>query len=108
MKAVRVEEAGLRLVEVWPAREDDRDSHEKVDELGEPELPWSERGYEKETAGFPLQLGVHLLCSASEAQAHGIWCRTPGAGRSLLRQRSMFGFLVSALSGGRITKKGRN
>ena len=30
---------------------------EKADELGEPGLAWPERGHEKETAGFPLELG---------------------------------------------------
>ena len=54
---IRVEEAGLRLVEqVWPAGEDDWDSHEKADEMGEPVLAWPEWGYE-ETAEFPLELG---------------------------------------------------
>ena len=32
------------------------DSHKEEDESGEPVLASSERGYEKETAGFPLEL----------------------------------------------------
>ena len=51
-----MEEAALRLVEVWPAGEDDRDSHEKANESGEPEFMCLKRGYE-EMSGFPLELG---------------------------------------------------
>ena len=129
MKVARVwvEEGGLRPVEeVWPAGEDDWDSNEKANESGKPELAWTEWGYEKETAGFPLVLAedvtrdirevwadipLQLICSAFEAQARGSWNLVQNTGSwvfSAEAKRSMFGFPISALGGEGITEKGRN
>ena len=79
-------------------------------------LAWPERGYEKETTGFPLEfaedatderyrgegVGGHslqLICSTSEAQARGLWNLVKKTGSwvfSAQAKRSMFGFSISA------------
>ena len=79
-------------------------------------LAWPERGYEKETTGFPLEFAEdstderyqgkalvdipsQLICSASEAQARGSWNLVQNTGSWAFYsevKRLMFGFSISA------------